>query len=417
MLAAAGERELLPKALIVPHAGYIYSGPVAASAYALLVPLALRITRVVLLGPTHRVAVRGLALPAAEAFDTPLGRVAIDHAAVRMISHLPQVVVSPQAHATEHSLEVQLPFLQSVLADFKLLPLAVGEASPGDVAEVLDILWGGAETLILISSDLSHFLPYQTARLKDGATADAILQLKAPLTHDQACGGTPINGLLLAARRHQLTPHMLDRRNSGDTAGPHDQVVGYGAFAFTEPAASAAGKGAILLTLARNAIAHRLGAPTRPVIEPEWLDEPGATFVTLKQHGKLRGCIGSLNALRPLGQDVCQNALAAAFMDRRFPRLTKAELADTRLEVSLLAPLQPIGFTDEEDALARLRPGIDGVVLEAGNCHGTFLPQMWERLPQPREFLAQLKRKAGMAETSWPPDIKLSRYTVEKWKE
>lgn len=417
MLAAAAVRELQPKALIVPHAGYRYSGPVAASAYVLLVPLARRITRVVLLGPTHRVAVRGLALPGAEAFDTPLGRVAIDRAAASMISHLPQVGVSPEAHATEHSLEVQLPFLQSVLADFRLLPLAVGEASPDAVAEVLDILWGGDETLILISSDLSHFLPYQTARLKDGVTADAILQLKAPLTREQACGGTPVNGLLLAARRHQLTPHLLDLRNSGDTAGPRDQVVGYGAFAFTAPPAPAADQGAILLTLARNAIAQRFGAPTRPVIEPPWLDEPGATFVTLKKHGKLRGCIGSLHARRPLGQDVCQNALAAAFEDRRFPRLTSPELTDTRIEVSLLSPLQPLEFKDEEDALARLRPGIDGVVVEAGNRHATFLPQMWEQLPQPREFIAHLKRKAGMEETSWPHDIKISRYTVEKWKE
>jgi MEMO1 family protein len=235
MLADAEARALLPKALIAPHAGYIYSGPVAASAYALLAPIARQIKRVVLLGPTHRVAVRGLALPGADAFDTPLGRIDIDLAAAQQIAHLPQVTVSPQAHALEHSLEVQLPFLQALLPDFKLLPLAVGMATPEEVAEVLETLWGGPETLILISSDLSHYLPYNTAKQVDGATADAILHLKVPVSHEQACGGTPVNGLMLAARRHGLAPHLLDLRNSGDTAGPRDQVVGYGAFAFTEP--------------------------------------------------------------------------------------------------------------------------------------------------------------------------------------
>jgi AmmeMemoRadiSam system protein B len=237
VLLAEGEAhapQLSPKVLIAPHAGYIYSGPVAASAYALLKPLAARIRRVVLLGPTHRVAVRGLALPGAEAFATPLGQVRIDTGAVQEIAALPQVTVSPQAHALEHSLEVHLPFLQSVLTDFRLLPLAVGMASAEEVAEVLETLWGGEETLVVISSDLSHYLPYDTARQVDRATAQAILDLRQPISHEQACGGTPVNGLILVARRHGLAPHLLDLRNSGDTAGDKSRVVGYGAFAFTE---------------------------------------------------------------------------------------------------------------------------------------------------------------------------------------
>ena len=232
-VAEAGAPHWQPKALIVPHAGYIYSGPIAASAYCLLKPIARRIRRVVLLGPTHRVAVRGLALPGANTFTTPLGAIAIDEAAARQIAHLPQVIVSAQAHAQEHSLEVHLPFLQTLLPDFKLLPLAVGMASAEEVAEVLEILWGGDETLIVVSSDLSHFLPYDAARQADGDTARAILDLRQTITHEQACGGTPVNGLLLAARRHHLTPRLLDLRNSGDTAGDLNRVVGYGAFAFT----------------------------------------------------------------------------------------------------------------------------------------------------------------------------------------
>ena len=225
---------LLPKALVVPHAGYVYSGAIAATAYATIRPIAARIRRVVLLGPIHRVAVHGLALPGTDAFDTPLGRVMLDAAGARAIAHLPQVGISAQAHALEHSLEVQLPFLQSLLTDFTLLPLAVGMATGEEVAEVLDAVWGGDETLIVISSDLSHYLPYATAQRVDSETAQSILDLRQPIAHDHACGGTPISGLIIAARRHHLEPHLLDLRNSGDTACPRDQVVGYAAFAFTE---------------------------------------------------------------------------------------------------------------------------------------------------------------------------------------
>lgn len=223
-----------PKAIIVPHAGYIYSGATAALAYASVAAARDTIRRVVLLGPVHRVPVRGLALPGVDAFATPMGSIEIDQAAVADITGLRQVVVSPAAHALEHSLEVQLPFLQSVLDDFKLVPLAVGDATPTEVAEVLEVLWGGAETLIVISSDLSHFLPYRAAQSVDQQTVQSILNLAGPLTHEQACGGTPVNGLLLAAKRHHLQPQLLGLCNSGDTAGDKSRVVGYAALAFME---------------------------------------------------------------------------------------------------------------------------------------------------------------------------------------
>jgi MEMO1 family protein len=221
-----------PKAIIVPHAGYIYSGTTAALAYASLSNARKTIRRVVLLGPVHRVPVRGLALPGVDAFATPLGDIEIDQLAVAAITPLRQVVVSPAAHALEHSLEVQLPFLQAVLDDFKLVPLAVGDATPAEVAQVLEALWGGPETLIVISSDLSHFLPYGTAQSVDHETVETILSLGGTLTHEQACGGTPINGLLLAATHHRLKPQLLGLCNSGDTAGDKRRVVGYAAFAF-----------------------------------------------------------------------------------------------------------------------------------------------------------------------------------------
>lgn len=232
MLAEAQTHALTPKAIIVPHAGYIYSGPIAASVYSALRPYADRIRRVVLLGPVHRVWVEGLALPDADAFETPLGRIDMDADAIALLAPLPYVQRSQAAHAMEHSLEVQLPFLQSVLTDFKLVPLLVGGATPDQVAEVLETLWGGDETLIVVSSDLSHYQPYEAARRLDRGTVDAILRMDSHLAGDQACGAHPINGLLVAARHKGLTPKLLDLRNSGDTAGDRKHVVGYAAITF-----------------------------------------------------------------------------------------------------------------------------------------------------------------------------------------
>jgi AmmeMemoRadiSam system protein B len=222
-----------PKALIVPHAGFIYSAPIAAAAYSRLASLRDTVKRVVLLGPAHRVAVRGLAVSDARAFHTPLGDVPIDREGVALARTFPQVVASDAAHAQEHALEVQLPFLQTVLNAFSLVPFAVGDASAADVAQVIDALWGGPETLIVISSDLSHYHPYAVARHIDRGTTDTILALSPTLVHEQACGATPINGLLLCAKQRGLTPALVDLRNSGDTAGDRSRVVGYASFTFT----------------------------------------------------------------------------------------------------------------------------------------------------------------------------------------
>ena len=228
----AAPGDAVPKALIVPHAGYVYSGPIAASAYARLAPARGVIRRVVLLGPSHRCRLRGLALPDADAFASPLGPVRVD---ARAADALRGVARSAEAHAAEHSLEVQLPFLEAVLGKFTLVPLVVGDAGPAEVADAIEALWGGPETVIVVSSDLSHYLPYALARSVDTDTARRILEL-APVEHDQACGAAPVNGLLLAAARRRLHPVVLDLRSSGDTAGGRDEVVGYGAFAFEEVA-------------------------------------------------------------------------------------------------------------------------------------------------------------------------------------
>lgn len=224
-----------PKAVIAPHAGYAYSGLIAGSAFRTLAPAAASIRRVILLGPSHFVALRGLALPDTQRFETPLGQVTVDPEGAGAVLRLPQVRVIPEAHVREHSLEVEVPFLQVLLEeDFTLVPLAVGEASPEEVAEVLDRLWGGPETVVVVSSDLSHFLSYDEARQVDRETAAEIVGLAGPLHGRQACGARPINGLLETARRRGMTADLLDLRSSGDTAGDRSRVVGYGAFAFHE---------------------------------------------------------------------------------------------------------------------------------------------------------------------------------------
>ncbi|HFC53371.1 MAG TPA: AmmeMemoRadiSam system protein B [Gammaproteobacteria bacterium] len=232
-LAAAEPVETAPKAIVVPHAGYIYSGPVAASAYRAVERAAGEIRRVVLLGPSHRVPLEGLALPSSDLFVTPLGEIPLDKEGMELLRDLLQVRIFDDAHSQEHSLEVQLPFLQRVLEHFTLVPLVVGEAPAEEVAEVIERLWNGAETLIVVSSDLSHYHDYSTAQRLDSATCRAIETLQPDrIGYHDACGRAPLAGLLLAARRHGLEATTLDLRNSGDTAGPHDRVVGYGAWIF-----------------------------------------------------------------------------------------------------------------------------------------------------------------------------------------
>jgi AmmeMemoRadiSam system protein B len=220
-----------PKALILPHAGYVYSGGIAALGYA-TVPAS--IERVVLLGPCHRFGTARLALPDADALATPLGEVEVWAEGARIAAEFPQVEVSAAAHAQEHSLEVHLPFLQVVLGSVQVLPLAVGQASPPDVAEVISALWGGPETLIVASSDLSHYLSYEQAQRHDAATIDQVLRLDGPLNYQQACGADPVNGLLSTARVRGLAVRLLGACNSGDTAGDRRRVVGYAAFGIYE---------------------------------------------------------------------------------------------------------------------------------------------------------------------------------------
>ena len=408
-----------PKAIIAPHAGYIYSGPIAASAYARFAPARNRISQIVLLGPAHRVPFQGLAVPSAEGFATPLGVVPVDHAAINHIVSLPQAQVLDEAHAAEHSLEVHLPFLQRMFRDFTLVPLVVGAASPADVAEVLRTLWNGPETLIVVSSDLSHYHDYETARRLDGETARAIGELDGDGISDEgACGRAPIRGLLVEAKRLGLSANLIDLRNSGDTAGARDRVVGYASFLFGAEA------GPKLTTADKRELLGTAGAAIRMGFrngERAQIDlssfspnlmSPGASFITLTKDGKLRGCVGSLQAKRPLIADIAWNAYGAAFEDRRFEPVAESELGALELSASLLSPPLAMDVESEDDLLTQLRPGIDGLLLVDGDHRGTFLPKVWDQLPDASAFLTQLKVKAGLAPDHWSDSLKVWRYTV-----
>jgi len=436
--AASGVAHRPPKALIAPHAGYVYSGPIAARAYARLAPLANVVRRVVLMGPAHRVPFEGVAAPSVQAFATPLGDVLLDCAAIEGLRQLPGIRVWDAPHAEEHALEVHLPFLQTVLGPFKLVPLLAGDASADLIADVLEQLWDGPETLIVISSDLSHYLDYAAAKRLDAATCRAIETLDgSAIDWEQACGRVPLTGLLTLARRRGLRVETLDLRNSGDTAGGRARVVGYGAWLFTEPGAgpgrglssdgaSAGGEanesallarhGKTLLDTATASIDHGLRWNDKLCVlaadYPEALQAPRASFVTLKAHGRLRGCIGSIEAYRPLIEDVAVNGFAAAFCDDRFGPLTSEERPHIELTISVLEQPMPLEFEHETALLGQLRIGQDGLLIRCDGRRGVFLPQVWNTLPDRSDFLRQLKLKAGLPADYWSDDFRAWRFGV-----
>jgi AmmeMemoRadiSam system protein B/AmmeMemoRadiSam system protein A len=428
-----------PKVLIAPHAGHIYSGAAAAKVYARIQPFAADIRRVVLLGPAHRVYFKGIALPGLGAYASPLGSVPIDTLGADAIADLPFVVTHTEAHSQEHSLEVHLPFLQCALGTFELLPLVVGDVTPSQVAEVIGRLWGGPETLIVISTDLSHFHAYDEANMIDAASCAQVMALDATLSHKQACGATPVNALLQLAAKRGLRIEQIDRLNSGDTAGDKERMVGYASFALYEPPAASAGallseaQGHQLVQLARASLheavglkeavglQEAVGSGKTPVPDQKSFQSPGAAFVTLTKQGQLRGCIGSLQAMRPLAEDVRANAKAAALRDPRFAPVSAAEAQGLAVEVSVLTEPQPLTFANQSHAIWQLRPGVDGVIfecMEQGRAYrSTYLPQVWEQIPASRAFMAHLLVKAGLPFDFWSPQVHLSTYQVQKFHE
>lgn len=414
---------IAPKVIIAPHAGYVYSGQIAAEAYKAIEPVASTIKKVILVGPAHRVAFKGIAVPSVEYFMTPLGKVKLSMGDISRVVQLPFVGKHDGAHAQEHSLEVQIPFLQEILGEnIEVVPLVIGDASPEQVGAVLELLWGGPDVLIVISSDLSHYHNYKTANQMDQTTSDAIIEMNGDVIDpDKACGSRGIKGLLHVAKKLNIEGRIINVCNSGDTHGDKERVVGYGAYHFgclsmddmiiKEPYKE------VLLALARQSIQHGLeqGEVMQQFTFPrEYFSAvPRASFVTLQKAGILRGCIGSLTATIPLPQDVMQNAFKAAFQDLRFPALTVEEFEAVDIHISVLSPSSKMSFSSEEDLMAQLRPGVDGLILADGQHRGTFLPSVWESITKPEDFITRLKNKAGLPDDHWSDTVEIYRYSAQ----
>lgn len=419
------------RAIVMPHAGYIYSGATAAHVSLLLDEGMFE--RVIVVGPDHRVGLNNGVITDASWFETPLGKLRVDDAAPMLRKGSDFFRAVPKSDRFEHSVEALVPFLQVYLGGFNILPVVAGPGDPVEYAAALSPFLDD-KTLLAISSDLSHYLPYAEAVARDRETIDSILALDDTLLRrdtDRACGQYPLRILIGIARKEGWKPVLLDYSNSGDTAGDKNKVVGYAAIAFFEsegdsksgtssPPSGAATdvsvsgmfteeQGGALVALARATITAWFTPRKELKISPEEaallndavFDAHRGVFVTLTLDGRLRGCIGSLTGAEPVRDGVRNNAIKAAFHDPRFPKLTVSELDRVHVEVSILSEPEPLLFTGPEDLASKLRPGIDGVILRKERASATFLPQVWNQLPTHEEFLSHLCRKAGLSTNAW----------------
>ena len=431
-----GQRGAL-RALIMPHAGYVYSG--LSAAHGALAIERDRFRRVVLLGPDHRVGIQHAAVTAASRWQTPLGAVPVGDMGPLVRQRPEWFATVPASDRSEHSLEVILPFLQARLSRFELLPMVLGPCDEEGMARVIGRALDDPRTLLVASADLSHYLEYDAAVRRDRETLDRILSLDPQWHRDQrnrTCGRYPVGVLLALARGRKWRPVLLHYSNSGDTAGDKNAVVGYGAVAFygDEPMPSpnessqtlTPEQGAALVALARRTLTVHFGGSFLPEdsgdlderLADRALQTKSGTFVTLKSNNQLRGCIGSLTASTSIADGVRENALNAAFHDPRFPPLKKKELDGVHIEVSVLTKPVPLEYTDADDLLAKLKPGVDGVIIRKGYASATFLPQVWEQLPQPEPFLSHLCAKAGLPSGQWRQgELTVLVYRVQYFEE
>ena len=442
------------RGLVCPHAGYRFSGRTAAAAYKQLEGRGIRTA--IVLAPSHYAGgYRGASIPDVEAYRTPLGTIRLSPIASTLIGK-GSFVSKPSCqvrrpswwrqtrkeippfgqdtpHTWEHSLEVQLPFLQKTLKDFLLVPTVLRDADTEGVARVL-AKYVDDKTIVIASSDLSHYHPYDVAQKLDARCVEAICKLDTDaMASREACGKGPILSLMHLARIKGWKTRLLETCNSGDVTGDRSRVVGYAAIAFYDPNASDSGPAAwvdtygpaerkFLMTLARKTLLQTAKGQAPPKINtteiPAQLLEPKACFLTLKKSGQLRGCIGGFFPKQPLYQEVVEMTVSAAAKDPRFKPVKLDELDTIEIEISVLTVPKPLAFKSPEDLLAKLRPHIDGVILRKGRMQSTYLPQVWSQMPDKETFLAQLSRKAGMGLTDWrKPGLTVLTYQVEAFHE
>lgn len=421
------------KALIMPHAGYIYSGLTAA--HASLALKGNRFKKIIIMGPDHRVGFSGCAVSNADQYETPLGRISIHTDASRLLQQSDIFRSIPASDALEHSVEAELPFLQKYLDHFEIIPIVMGQGNISQYTAAIENIVD-SDTLIVASSDLSHYLSYADAVKKDDETIKMILNRDAESlakSSNSACGVMPILVLLQISKSRNWDPVLIYHNNSGDTAGDKSKVVGYATIAFygekpmkqeKNPSELSREKGDVLLKLARKTIADKLEIATQnsrgldDSLKDQTLQARRGTFVTLKIDNQLRGCIGNLSQDRTIVDGVRDNAVNAAFRDPRFRPLSKAEFDKIDIEISLLTEPKILEFKDPNDLLSKLRTNIDGVIIRKGMYSATFLPQVWEQLPDKEEFLGHLCAKAGLPDRAWKePGLEVMTYQVQYFEE
>ncbi len=422
-----------PHILIVPHAGYLYSAQVAAHAYQKILPFQQQINTVFLLGPSHHVALEGIALSSAKSFRTPLGQVPVNAQITAELAVQKNFSFNDKAHRNEHALEVQLPFLQKTLKNFNIIPMIYGRVNPEEIAKILAPYLERDNTLLIVSADLSHYLDSKTAEKLDAETA-AMVAAGQPLDQHRSCGATGINTAMLLARHFGFRPELLDITNSGNVTGDMSRVVGYAAWMFSRKPAAEEHLSALeqevenlaffakhnkdkLLEIVEKTLQHAvIGKHFTPERSdyPDVLFDKGASFVTLTKNGELRGCIGSLLPNRAIALDIADNAWQAAMADSRFSPLTQPELQEIEYTVSLLTGYEKISFKNEADLLNKIKPNIDGIVIRDGRRQGLFLPSVWKQISNPADFLNNLKIKAGLSPAYWSDEMNVYRFrTVE----
>ncbi|MBW1669901.1 MAG: AmmeMemoRadiSam system protein B [Deltaproteobacteria bacterium] len=412
------------RGLVSPHAGYIYSGIVAAAGYRQIAPS----TRtVILIGPSHQFPLKGASIPSVAVYQTPLGDVRLAQLVFKL-RKLPIFESAPEAHKKEHSLEVQLPFLQVMLKDFEIVPILINSEDPKALALALAPHIDN-NTLIVASTDLSHYYPYERAVSLDRVCTSAITNAEfSRMSLCEACGKQAVMTLMHIAEIKNWDAKLIDYKNSGDTAGGKDNVVGYASIAFVDrkerskrmKASLSDQDKKALLRLARSAIEAKIVVGIkveRPKPSPILKEDRGC-FVTLHKFGQLRGCIGTIEPVCSLVECVGENAQNAAFKDPRFLRLSAEELPEIDIEVSVLSVPERLNFKNGDDLKRQLRPNVHGVILSRGMHSSTFLPQVWEQLPDKEQFLEYLCVKGGMPATAWKDSAtKVEVYQAEVFGE
>ena len=423
---ARPDGSVAPKLVIAPHAGIVYSGPVAATAFGPWARRPVSPRRIVIVGPAHRFAFRGLAIHPAARWRTPLGEVPVARGLHARLAEARVAVVDARPFAGEHSLEMHLVMLRAMLpAPFEILPILVGDADPCAVAAALRLVWGGPETVIAVSSDLSHFLDRESAQAVDSDTARRIECADArSLDGRRACGYLPIAAALELAAERDLRVSGLHLATSADAGGDASSVVGYGAFALEYAASSRLANADRDLLLSAcmaslSAAARAGGKAPAPAVRaegnPSALSPWRATFVTLTEGEKLRGCVGTLAPRRSLIEDASANAVEAGYSDPRFAPLAEAELGGLNLGISILSHQRPIPARSKSELAGALEPDRDGLVLGVGARRAVFLPSVWRTLGDARAFVRHLVVKAGLEPEPWPEALEAARFRVESF--